>query len=74
MCWYFVGVLTACDIFYYYHDHHFCYYYYHCCCYCYYYYYCYNNYYYSTVLGISTANFEPIILPSKKNQWKSVEM
>ena len=35
------------------------------------YYYCYNNYYYSTVLGISTANFEPIILPSKKNQWKS---
>ena len=39
--------------------------------YCYsYYYYCYNNYYYSTVLGISTANFEPIILPSKKNQWK----
>ena len=37
----------------------------------YYYYYCYNNNYYSTVLGMSTANFEPIILPSKKNQWKS---
>ena len=34
--------------------------------YCYsYYYYCYN-YYYSTVLGISMANFEPIIPPSKK--------
>ena len=38
--------------------------------YCYsYYYYCYN-YYYSTVLGISMANFEPIIPPSKKNLWK----
>ena len=38
--------------------------------YCYsYYYYCYN-YYYATVFGISMANFEPIILPSKKNLWK----
>ena len=44
--------------------------YYYYCCYCYYYYCCYNNYYHSTVFGISTANFEPILL-SKKSQRKS---